>query len=59
MAANIISALLTTMLVKVNDPVSHNFIEWGIFPGLMTSSGHAYLRRHTVYSFVSGIPRMS
>jgi len=30
MAANVISALLTTMLVEVNDPVSRNFIEWGI-----------------------------
>jgi len=46
MVANVIAALLTTMLVEVNDPISRNFIEWGIFHGLMTSSGHAYLHRH-------------
>ena len=46
MVVNVIAALLTQMLVEVNDPVSGNVIEWGVLLSLMTSSDHAYLHRH-------------
>jgi len=53
MVANVIAALLTTMLVELNDPVSRYVIEWGIFCGQITSSGHVYLHRHIASSMAS------
>jgi len=53
MVAYVIAALLTTMFVEFNVPVSRIVIERGIFRSLMTSSGHAYLQCHN--SFISGV----
>jgi len=57
MVANVVAALLTTMFVEVNGPVSRNFIERGIFRGLMPSSGHAYLHHHIASSMAFDLRR--
>jgi len=57
MVANVIAALLTTMLAEINDPVSRNVIEWIIFCSLITSSGHAYLHAWYTLSMAAVVRR--
>jgi len=55
MVAYVVAALLTTMRVEVNDqfPVILLNDVFSVAGGLMTSSGHTYLHRHTASSMAS------
>ena len=56
--ANVITVLLTTMPVEVNNPVSRYLTEWGICRGLMTSSGHVHFVHYVALSVAPDGRRM-